>query len=743
LPLDSLKTPNPASTERIRGMLDQDGRYHLACDIIQCDDNVKQAIMYAVGNTVVCDNLDIARELCFGSQNRKNQHNAARHKAVTIGGAVISKAGTMTGGVTAEDNSRAGRWDAREVENLRGRKLELESQRTTLDNYDDNCSQDERRSSRSGHHSKIEELQNAVGSLNNRLQYSNSELVFTNSKLKEIKVLINSTKKQNKSVCAKLKNTETEIESLQSSRQKLSSAVKDAEEAHYGPFREKTGIKDIHAYDEVMGKVREDYLKKRMVIREHLEKLKAQKEYEDGRDVIKVIEKKKESIQTLEEKHDVAKKSKIDIEAIEADAKAKLADIISDLHEAEDNEKEYEETAKEVQAGFKKIQVELRRLGKAITTEDSNLERLRARLHETLQKARVEEADIPLIGDNRRAQRQNKENSDGEELDQEDSEQQNPSQSLSQMTEVTTHFSQAIDSRVMKDRNETENIDFSHLPRQLKSRLSDREDKKLTKEFDEKLEKLVSEIEGMTPNMKASEAFDSVTDQLEGCNGDFIKAKEHLSKTLNQFNTVKKKRAERFNNAFNHIDTALKTIYKDMTTSSKHPLGGEAYLSLDDSEEPYRGGIHFNAMPAGKRFRDMERLSGGEKTVAALALLFAIHSYRPAPFFVMDEVDAALDNVNVRKLCNYIRHRSSDFQCIVISLKDLFYERSQSLVGICRDVATNSSRTLTLSLVSYEEDGDEATTRTSIGSVSRGQKRRSPNDSYEVRKRYSSEMRKQ
>lgn len=48
-------------------------------------------------------------------------------------------------------------------------------------------------------------------------------------------------------------------------------------------------------------------------------------------------------------------------------------------------------------------------------------------------------------------------------------------------------------------------------------------------------------------------------------------------------------------------------------------------------------------------------MTGGEKTVAALALLFAIHSYRPAPFFVMDEVDAALDNVNVRKVCNYIK----------------------------------------------------------------------------------------
>ena len=113
--------------------------------------------------------------------------------------------------------------------------------------------------------------------------------------------------------------------------------------------------------------------------------------------------------------------------------------------------------------------------------------------------------------------------------------------------------------------------------------------------------------------------------------------------------------------------------------------------------------MKFNAMPPMKRFRDMEQLSGGEKTIAALSLLFAIHSFRPAPFFIMDEVDAALDNVNVLKVCNYIRQRSSDFQCIVISLKDMFYERSESLVGICRDVSSSSSRTLTLDLTKFDK----------------------------------------
>lgn len=102
-------------------------------------------------------------------------------------------------------------------------------------------------------------------------------------------------------------------------------------------------------------------------------------------------------------------------------------------------------------------------------------------------------------------------------------------------------------------------------------------------------------------------------------------------------------------------------------------------------------------MPPLKRFRDMEHLSGGEKTMAALALLFAIHSYQPSPFFVLDEVDAALDNTNVARIANYIQdHAAPGMQFIVISLKTGLFQNSEALVGIFRDQSENSSKSLTL-----------------------------------------------
>ena len=111
-------------------------------------------------------------------------------------------------------------------------------------------------------------------------------------------------------------------------------------------------------------------------------------------------------------------------------------------------------------------------------------------------------------------------------------------------------------------------------------------------------------------------------------------------------------------------------MYRRLTanTAGLHADGGSAYLDLEDSEEPFLGGIKFTAMPPAKRFRDMHLLSGGEKTLAAMALLFAVHAYSSPPFMVLDEVDAALDANNVLALSTYVEQSSC--QTIVVSHKD-------------------------------------------------------------------------
>ena len=142
-------------------------------------------------------------------------------------------------------------------------------------------------------------------------------------------------------------------------------------------------------------------------------------------------------------------------------------------------------------------------------------------------------------------------------------------------------------------------------------------------------------------------------------------------------------RLQLFNGAFKHISTQIDHIYKQLTGDNNL---GEAYLTLENTEEPYADGIRFHAKPPGKRFLDMDQLSGGERTIAALSLLFAIHSYRPSPFFILDEVDAALDHGNVQRVTRFLQSQKN-IQFIVISLKATLYEKADALVGVYRDNA--------------------------------------------------------
>lgn len=198
--------------------------------------------------------------------------------------------------------------------------------------------------------------------------------------------------------------------------------------------------------------------------------------------------------------------------------------------------------------------------------------------------------------------------------------------------------------------------------------------------------------------MRAIERLESVENRLKATEQDFENSRTALKEARDAFNTIKAKRFELFNKAFEHIKEQIVAVYKDLTRSEAFPIGGHAYLDIeDDTDTPYLSGIKYHAMPPLKRFRDMEHLSGGEKTIAALALLFAIHSYQPSPFFVLDEVDAALDNANVEKIKKYIReHAGPGMQFIVISLKTGLFQDSESLVGVYRDQEVNSSKTLTL-----------------------------------------------
>jgi structural maintenance of chromosome 1 len=197
--------------------------------------------------------------------------------------------------------------------------------------------------------------------------------------------------------------------------------------------------------------------------------------------------------------------------------------------------------------------------------------------------------------------------------------------------------------------------------------------------------------------MRSADRLEQTSEKLQAVDREFNDSRKSYRKAQQEFQKVQQRRMELFNKAFNHIKDQIAPVYKDLTKSSSWPLGGQAYLDVEEEDEPYLSGVKYHATPPGKRFRDMEHLSGGEKTMAALALLFAIHTYAPSPFFVLDEVDAALDVANTMRLANYVREKAGPgMQFVVISLKAGLFQESETLVGVMRDQGVNSSRALTL-----------------------------------------------
>lgn len=114
------------------------------------------------------------------------------------------------------------------------------------------------------------------------------------------------------------------------------------------------------------------------------------------------------------------------------------------------------------------------------------------------------------------------------------------------------------------------------------------------------------------------------------------------------FDSVKKKRFMEFTDGFGIISRKLKEMYQMIT------LGGDAELELVDSMDPFTEGIVFSVRPPKKSWKVISNLSGGEKTLSSLALVFALHYYKPSPLYFMDEIDAALDFKNVSIVANYI-----------------------------------------------------------------------------------------
>ena len=132
----------------------------------------------------------------------------------------------------------------------------------------------------------------------------------------------------------------------------------------------------------------------------------------------------------------------------------------------------------------------------------------------------------------------------------------------------------------------------------------------------------------------------------------------------------------RFAEQFKIINTNFSRVFAELFG------GGRANLSLTEPDDVLESGIEIEAQPPGKKLQSLTLLSGGERAFTAIALLFAILDVRPTPFCILDEIDAALDDVNVYRYADYLRRYSEKTQFIVVTHRRGTMEAANILYGV-------------------------------------------------------------
>ncbi|MFH1439609.1 MAG: chromosome segregation protein SMC [Candidatus Woesearchaeota archaeon] len=200
----------------------------------------------------------------------------------------------------------------------------------------------------------------------------------------------------------------------------------------------------------------------------------------------------------------------------------------------------------------------------------------------------------------------------------------------------------------------------------------------------EQIKKDIWEFERMAQsigsvNMKSLEIYDSVEKEYN----NLLDKRETLTKekeeVLLMINEIESKKKDLFMKSFEIINKNFQEMFSKLTTK------GEAFLDIENIDNPFEAGVGIKVRLVGKKFLDIRSLSGGEKTLTALAFIFAIQEDQPASFYVFDEVDAALDKRNSEKLGKLINAYSTKAQYIIISHNDGMISEANTLYGVSMD----------------------------------------------------------
>ena len=190
------------------------------------------------------------------------------------------------------------------------------------------------------------------------------------------------------------------------------------------------------------------------------------------------------------------------------------------------------------------------------------------------------------------------------------------------------------------------------------------------------IDRLTAEMDALEPvNMLAIDEYDEVETELDDLRERrdvLVEEREAIAERIDRFDRLKK---ETFTDAFDAINANFTDIFERLSD-------GTGELHLEDPDDPFEGGLTMKAQPGDKPIQRLTAMSGGEKSLTALAFIFAIQRHNPAPFYALDEIDAFLDAANAERVGEMVDDLSADAQFVVVSHRSALLERSERAIGV-------------------------------------------------------------
>ena len=686
IPLKDIKTMSE-NNERLREL---GGTAKLVIDVVSFDNAYHRAMLHSLGDCVVCDTHAEAKKLAY-DKSKKNA--GALLKVVSLDGTSIDKAGKLTGGSSQGLTDKANRFTRADIDTWRKEKEKLETEMLKLKSVQQIINEESAVYSQKQRHERdLANLKEDYKDVEAKLKRFQDEMTSINDALKPI--------------IPEREATEKSIKEFEAKIVELDAKIHDISDEIYAEFSKRVGIKNIREHEEERETRRKKQAEAKAEFASQRARVVELLDYEKSRDNDSAIKRNEKDIKKCEKEIETLETELEKLNQSTAEMKTQLKELDGELKRAKDDARSVERELQSLKELNAEANDERERFSRLINAKNNHLDALRGSRLDVLKNASMELLEIPraaqLAAGSGSAKKKKKSSSrkrktagDDDDEEEEDEEVENDDDAMD------------VDApRSEYDTDENYAVEYSDLKPELRLAIDQAQRDRLDGEMRDECNERAATLEKLEPNMKALEQYDQILEKEKQQAVEIDNAREKLSACQITFREIAETRGARFRGAFEHVEKRISETYRELTKGSAHPTGGQAFLTLENYDEPFLGGVNFTAMPPSKRYREMEMLSGGEKTIAALALLFAIHSYRASPFFVLDEVDAALDKSNVEKMARFVRSKSlgkGGTQSIVISLKDNFYDKAESLVGVSRDQREACSKVLTFDLTQFAE----------------------------------------